>query len=204
MFKNNSKYKFIVIEGIDGSGKTTIANALSEQLSCHIYKPPPKVISDCQIPPLSEEITLREFVDKRAFDIPQARFLFYLLGIVQASTEICSLLQTNHVICDRYIASTLVYHQVLDPSIKSVKFDWLNVVSPDYQFLLTIQSPAILANRISERQSKKSDGRLEANTAFLLEVQTHFKQLGLFEISTELNSITDVVTMILGSIKLGH
>lgn len=199
MFKNQSKHKFIVIEGIDGSGKTTIATELSKRLSCHIYKPPPKNISLSQTP-LS--MTLREYVDQKAFDAPQIRFLFYLFGLAQASTEICSLLQTNHVVCDRYIASTLVYHQVLDPNLQTVNFDWLNIVEPDFQFLLTLTNYASISKRIHEKDISNSDNRLENNILFLLNVQSQFRKLGLPEISTDANTVNETLAEILRSLEV--
>ena len=60
-----NRNKFIVIEGIDGSGKTTVSKLLSEKLNALMYKTPSWPFSDW-----------RDVIDKTV-DI-KSRFYFYL------------------------------------------------------------------------------------------------------------------------------
>ena len=173
MFKNKSQFRFIVIEGIDGSGKSTIARGLSNKLSCHYYRTPPDIISKCLVSTTDQSVTLREYIDQKAFDQPQMRFLFYLFSLMQASNDILHLLKTNHVVCDRYIASTLVYHRILDPRLNSIDFDWLDIISPDYEILLTIRDTETLRDRLSRKNSAVSDNIVEPNLPLCLKLSTN-------------------------------
>jgi len=90
--------KFILFEGIDGSGKTTLAKKLAERVMGVYYDSPPECIRDIR--------------KKGIITSDEIRLQYYLLGNIIASEEIKSILQTNHVICDRYIYSTMADHSV--------------------------------------------------------------------------------------------
>jgi len=95
-----NKNKFIALEGIDGSGKTTVCKLLSKKMKAYLYKTPSWPFAN-----------LREIIDKTV-DI-KSRFYFYLSSVFHASAEIEELLKKRHVVCDRYILSTLCYRQTL-------------------------------------------------------------------------------------------
>ena len=118
-----NRNKFIVIEGIDGSGKTTVSKLLSEKLNALMYKTPSWPFSDW-----------RDVIDKTV-DI-KSRFYFYLSCVIHASTEIEKLLENKNVVCDRYILSTLCYHRASDSFFINFDENQLDILFPDYTFFL--------------------------------------------------------------------
>lgn len=94
------KHMFIVLEGLSGCGKTTVGKILAEKLRAVFYKTPASLF--CPI---------RSVVDEKADLI--ARFLFYLAGLAQSSVEIRQLCETQHVVCDRYLDTTVCYHKAM-------------------------------------------------------------------------------------------
>ena len=92
-------FKFILFEGIDGSGKTSLAKELAKRINGTYYYNPPEIIRH-----------LRSYADNSN---PEIRFQYYLLGNYIADMEIRELLQKNHVVCDWYVFSTIAYHEIL-------------------------------------------------------------------------------------------
>ncbi|MFH1178485.1 MAG: hypothetical protein V1711_02065 [bacterium] len=117
-------YKFIVLEGISGSGKTELGTRLSRQISAKYYTTPPSMFGK-----------IREEADRIL--CLRSRFLFYLSSVIQASWEIGKILETQSVVCDKYLWSTICYHRVygldveMPPPILYRK--------PDYTFLVVCE-----------------------------------------------------------------
>jgi dTMP kinase len=115
--------KFVALEGIDGSGKTTVCTQLCKKINAEMYKTPPFPFSD-----------LRDLVDK-SVNI-KSRFYFYLSSVMHASSEIVELLKQKNVVCDRYILSTLCYHRAADAFLNSFDENKLDILQPDFTFYL--------------------------------------------------------------------
>lgn len=137
--------KFVVLEGIDASGKTTVARLLANYLHAVYYATPP-----------GELLARRESIDLNACHDDHYRF--YLDGIRRASTEIWTLLSEGQsVVGDRYWASTYVYHLVMGANIS--REDFKNIVLPDMTVLLTV-SPEIQTQRLIRRGLTAGDLRM--------------------------------------------
>lgn len=92
--------KFIVIEGLDGTGKSTTAKALAEALGGTALTTPLDKFK--QVRPQLEDIYLNE---------PYGRQLFYASTAIASSIQVKQELETHQVvILDRYWLSTQVYH----------------------------------------------------------------------------------------------
>jgi len=117
---------FIVLEGLSGSGKTTVGKLVAKKMGAKFYKTPP---------PLFE--TIRNRVDQEA-DLT-ARFLFYLAGVIQASTEISHFLELNSVVCDRYSLTTICYHRALGVTIDIPDLISDSLIKPTHTFLITCE-----------------------------------------------------------------
>ena len=82
--------KFLVIEGVDGAGKTSIAQALVKSVGVRYFKTPGEHYGG-----------IRKYVDESAS--PAAKFFYYISSVLNASDQISKALQTSHVVCDRYL-----------------------------------------------------------------------------------------------------
>jgi dTMP kinase len=91
---------FIVIEGLDGVGKSTIAKALAAEIDAVILTTPGDKFS-----------RIRNELELIYKDSPQARQLFYMSTVVTAANDVRELIaKGKNVIVDRYWLSTQVYH----------------------------------------------------------------------------------------------
>lgn len=200
MLTNQKKHKFIVVEGIDGVGKSTIAQSLAQQLGAYYYKTPSKKFSSLKIIEQNNVFPIRTYFDQDYFRSPATRFLFYALSLVEATTEINHLLETNHVVCDRFFASTLAYHAITMPELLEVDFSWLPILIPDYQFLLTIHDRHTHQERLRGR-SQTTDNNIENDLTLLSAVQDNFSLMNLTPIDTTQLEIPEVLEQISGRLR---
>lgn len=97
---------FIVVEGLDGAGKSTAARALAVELAAVELKTP-----GAELAPLRSEI-LRCLARS-----PLATTLFYAAAVAAASHEVTEHRAAGrHVVMDRYLLSTCAYGQVVRSS----------------------------------------------------------------------------------------
>ncbi len=177
------KGKFIVIEGIDGSGKTTQINKLSKWL-----------IETNLIPQNNQLVVTREpggtklgqsirslLLDNSIEKSPDSitELLLYAADRAQHVNEIIrpSLNKGDWVISDRFCGSTLAYQgygRKLDIKlIKDLETIATQGISPDITFLLDIPVEESIKRRIS-----RSDDRIEKEgTDFLKNVSLGFQVL---------------------------
>lgn len=136
---------FIVLEGIDGVGKSTVTRLVAERLGFVPYATPPK-----------EYMERRREIDLNGS--PQQKFNFFRDGVIVASTEIRQLLSTGKsVICDRYWMTTYVYHKVI--GVHVTEDDFANLSQPDLTILLTA-SPEHQLQRLIERGMSINDTQM--------------------------------------------
>ena len=137
--------KFIVIEGLDATGKSTLVTALAESLNATCLKCPPRLES----PELTDG-DLRSHFDDR----PSAqRCAYYRAANLIASEQAEIALQNGHVVMDRYWTSTIAF-TALDTDA-SVSEDWHGCYppelrTPDIVILLTVDE----ANRTQRIQGR--------------------------------------------------
>jgi len=130
----HAQNKFIVMEGIMGSGKTTLAKMLAEKLNGVYYNTPTSFLE------------MRPVADKSLS--LEARYYFYLSLNLQVSSEVRELLKEKPVICDKYIWSTYCYHKILGLNLSC--FPKLDIIMPDFCFLIFCEN-GIRLERISKR-----------------------------------------------------
>lgn len=180
------KFYFIAIEGLDGSGKGTVSKKLSKELNCKLYVTPPYPFNQIKID-----------IDKNTNS--EARFFFYLASILHASKEIRQILKRKHVVCDRYIYSTVCYHFALNPNLAYFDIIHLDILRPDFVFYLNA-SYEERVRRIAKRENRKIEDVMNdkyGNRDFLFKVE---KEYGRFKeinkIDTENRTIDEIVTQI--------
>lgn len=130
----NTRNKFVVMEGIMGSGKTTLAKMLAEELGGFYYNTPESFLE------------MRPIADSE-FSL-EARYFFYLSLNMQVSSEVSELLKEKPVICDKYIWSTFCYHKTFGLNIP--EFPRPDILLPDFCFLVFCDDNTRL-ERISRR-----------------------------------------------------
>jgi len=91
---------FIVIEGLDGVGKSTISKALATELSATNLASPTNKFKEA-----------RCFLEDAYVGNPFSRQLFYASTVLDVSNDIRELIKSGeNVVLDRYWLSTQVYH----------------------------------------------------------------------------------------------
>lgn len=161
----------VVLEGIDGSGKSTVARAVAESLGDRavLTREP----TDSWIGRAVKEGDAKEvspYTDALLFMADRAQHTLEMAGLVR---------QGKLVVCDRYYHSTVAY-QTASLRRKGLgdNFDWLldaNTrisLKPDATFLLVLP-PDKMPERISERSERSRFERLE----FLEEVAANYERL---------------------------
>ena len=138
--------KFLVIEGVDGAGKTSIAQGLVKSLGVRYVKTPGE-----------DYEAIREYIDKLA--PPTARFFYYVSSVFNASAQIGKALQTSKVVCDRYIWSSLIPHAAyfdkdLNDLERALDLFETDIVKPDKTVLLTVSEDEQL-KRITSRNGSR-------------------------------------------------
>jgi len=177
-----SSGKLITVEGIDGSGKTTLVQGLMESLkeqglNCHLLREPGGV-------QLSEK--LRDIVKDNSLTIgPRAEALIYAAARAQLIEEKLRplLAEGQLVLLDRFVDSSLAYQgggrNLGIKQIKELNDFATSGLTPDLTLLLKIDPKLAI-----ERQSKRggTSDRLEAEgLEFLTKIATVYDQLAAKE-----------------------
>jgi len=184
---------FVVIEGLDGSGKSTICKKLADELDWKLYITPPYPFNQIRIE-----------IDRNANS--ETRFYFYLASVLYASKEIKEFLKTNHVICDRYIYSTICYHFALDPRLAYFDVNRLDILKPDFVFYLHA-SYEERVRRIAKRDNAKIEDIMNDkynSRDFLSRVEKEFNKFKeIYKINTENHTLDEIVIQIKEIIRGG-
>jgi thymidylate kinase len=178
--------QFIAVEGISGSGKTEICKLLAQQINGRYYTTPPEIFRPS-----------RQWIDERA--TLEARFWFYLASIVQASHEIKELLETQNVVCDKYILATLCYHKTFGLDVRIP--EWVTYINPDYTFLISCENGVRLnrlrASRGPVMNREKYEQRQQMEQRCLIELRKHIQ----LEIDNTVDGPQNAVNQILTKIR---
>ena len=169
---NNSIIKngiTIAVEGLDGSGKTTICNALAKTEKVKLlHTSIPKLLPD-----------IRRIMNDNLKKYVPFRFMYYLCAQQMPQEHISNYLKEgNDVIFDRYIYSTLATHLALDKlynnnknseQIKILFYEAeKNFMTPDLVIFLNIDRVMRL-KRIEGRQNSNDDTNETLMDLYLVE-----------------------------------
>lgn len=107
----SSSAHLVVLEGLDGSGKSTVASLLKERLGerCVLAKTPPESIS-----------AFRAWFDRRDSKVRRA---FYWMGNFLLCRDLKKT-DCHFVVCDRFWASTVVYEMASSSKLSSHTYTW--------------------------------------------------------------------------------
>ena len=141
---------FIVIEGLDGSGKTTQTNLLAKKLSENH-----KVL--CTAEPSQGKIGsfIRNgcLYEEKRLPTEAEALLFAADRIEHMQNEIApSLAEGKTVICDRYIYSSLAYQGSVGLSLDWIKTINARALQPDFSIFIDV-FPARVLERLQRKKS---------------------------------------------------
>ena len=138
--------KFLVVEGCNGVGKSTIVEYLSARIGASTFHYPPEFVS------FRREVHLDECLT------PIPRLAYYLAATLHLSDLVRAQLMQSHVICDRYLASPLSL-MIAESAIEETEARHLTepfesyLCMPDLTLLLTAEH-AVASERINNRSLK--------------------------------------------------
>lgn len=167
---------FVVIDGPDGSGKTTLAKQLVEQLQSNsvqcIYTYEPTHES-------SAGIKIRQLMKNGNFDdIYSFANLFVEDRKEHLTTLIMPTLERGEVvICDRYKYSALAYQQLQGVDASYLVEINRECLVPDFVFVLLPHSADVLLQRISHRNESRD---IFEEREFLTHTLEYYKKLSLY------------------------
>jgi dTMP kinase len=181
-------FKFIVLEGIDGAGKSTVSRELALAIGAKLYRTPPPGFS-----------STRRTIDENAQLL--SRFLFYLSSVVYASEAIQVLLQKRHVVCDRYLVTTVAYHRAM-----GLKLNWdieeLNLVKPDFTFFLELADERERQRRLRERKRYTSTDAILDDEIVRNKLLREYRKYPMNSIDTSRLTVEGVVRTIRDQVGL--
>src|SRR2546423_2393043 len=135
--------KFLVIEGCNGVGKSTITQYLSARAGASTFHYPPEFVS------FRRDLHLDECL------APVPRLAYYLAATLHLSDLVRAQLTQSHIICDRYLASPLSL-MIAESAIEETEAHRLTepfesyLCKPDVTLLLTAEH-AVASARIHNR-----------------------------------------------------
>ena len=183
--------KFLVIEGCNGVGKSTITEYLSAHLGASTFHYPP------------EFVTFRRDVHLDESVAPLPRAAYYLAATLHLSDLVRAQLKQSHVACDRYLASPLSLmiaesaieekeaHHLIEPFLSYLRM-------PDLILLLTAKH-GVASARIHKRSLKS--GMLTPVARKMLESEEFFhrRENACRRMSIRLGAVVELDTTNLSS-----
>jgi len=179
---------FIVIEGMDGVGKTTITKLLSKKLNGISYKIPP-----------TELTNIRDNIDNSN---KYSKFFYYLSATYYASENIKSnIKEGNSVVCDRYYQTTFSAYgdEVMD--LVNSKQIINTLYKPNFCFLLTVSEEERLKRLNLRDFLSKDDIESIDNDVLRNKQMSKYYQMDMIEIDTTDKTEQDVLDEIFRIIK---
>ena len=179
---------FVVIEGIDGTGKSTVTQAVSEKLGWNHLK----ALPDCFRPIVTEAGNLN---DHNSYHLTVLGALKYV------STQVESHLEAGeNVISDRYVLTPYFYHRAVGKSwgvknLMLVELEPFGFVKPDLTIHLTVSEEA-RQKRLSSRGKLSDSDKDMQNRNIREEVLRGYTENADVVIDTTNLTIDEVVKLV--------
>jgi len=154
---------FIVFEGLNGCGKTTLAKRLAKNIN-GTYIASPHASIRCLRDTVDDEVSI------------SARFLYYMLGNVLISDEVKVVRKSHTVICDRYVHSTIARHKLLGLNVDIDHFAALGIEVPCISFFIFTSDETERRKRVEKRGKKTKWDTLDENEKNRTEYVDYFRE----------------------------
>lgn len=188
-FLNNEIGKFIVIEGLDGSGKTTFAECLYRGIKQEITE---KVVYTKE----PANLDLSRFIKYSPDNIKDKKELqikwleddryFHITYFIKPLIE-----QGFYVICDRYFYSTVVYQeQELDT--------FSNYLQPDKLFFINTDFNICLSRRKNTDEEIEQENKLKLHYERYINLFNNMNKENYFEIKNNEIDLSEILNYIKG------
>lgn len=140
---------FIVLEGVSGIGKSTLATRLTHKLQATGLHTLPRPHNDWS-----------KDINTRLAPLPQ--LCFYLSGLLHASDRVRSSLKVSPVIADRYASSVLACHAAVHnigiEQVRELAAPFLPyLIQPTHTFYLHCSEETLRARMRTKRDVKQDD-----------------------------------------------
>ena len=189
--------KFIVIEGLDAVGKSTLACKLANRLGAKLIECPPRL----KAAGLSAT-DLRSHFDKRP---AEQRRAFYRAANLVASEIAERALQEKHVVMDRYWPSTVAF-SILDGESNGIK-KWQGLYppelrEPDAVVLLTVDEEN-RSKRMKERGETltNEEQSLNEDPAHRNRILCAYREFNPIEIDTSKSEADEVLEVVVDALR---
>ena len=191
-----SKYKFIVFEGIDGSGKTVQSKKLSECINgYYTYEP-----TDGEVGKLIRRVLRGEV----CYSGETLALLFAADRRERVST-ISKELEHRHVVSDRYIHSSIVYQSILGVDLDFILSINRFAIKPDILIYLDVDVEEALRrmgkNRGEIFEKRETLELIRERYWDVIESRVFEPRYGYIVIDTSKKSIEEVHREILSGLK---
>lgn len=180
---------WVVIDGVDYSGKTTLSKDLANVLGGKVVRPIPPELSQVRS-------IIEEYCDKNE------RYSFFVASSLLTYERIKGvLIKKSPVITDRWIYSTNIHHELLgvDPNLFLPEDQ---IPKSEFMFFTTTSYGSWLKRKEERNEIGVDDDLITED--FMLQVNAFLKSQGLIEINTDLMSVRDSTDFILGYIRAYH
>lgn len=181
--ESQNSYPWVIVDGVDYSGKSTLSEALSKSVSGIVVRPIPTELSQARLA-----------VEQRC-DL-QERYNFYIAASFYSHHKIQGLLiQQSPVITDRWMFSTNIHHQLL--GVPEEKLLPVNLIprSP-FMFFTSVSYDSWVKRRLRRNEHGIDDDFITAE--FVKQMNEFLSDHGLVKINTDQMTPQESVQFILG------